>query len=440
MDLNYFNCTCPYSPQICDCSYQNFIPTPDKLCPDIKPWIIGIPPIQGVCLDQKENKLTYSDDQTARMFHLLQYSNKSMVEGFENMYDPLATNCDPEKVSNYYDKLNGTNSLVTVIVVISFMLCLFGMVLNGVIIYIIRFYSKNGRTNRTSNVYLYHLSVSDFLMLAVLLAPLLQKLFRSWPFGGANSRIASFMCSLYHIGDMSMSLSVALFILAIAADRLWLVLNNTKMRGLKFSKMLSYSIWGVSIGFSLAGVIQEYWYSFQVVEDFDENENKTIFRKMYESEKVYMRKGKIANNYEMYGIQTPICELVSDGKWGRLHSPLMFGLHILVPLPLCLICYVILVSKVKQFTRNHREMKSYEILVVKQTCAAMMAYVVCWLPFYVLVTIQGKKPCLMFESWFKILLESSVFLSYEKEGESKNKNMKIASFEMISDLFLVAKL
>jgi hypothetical protein len=139
-----------------------------------------------------------------------------------------------------------------------------------------------------------------------------------------------------------------------------------------------------------------------------------------------MRKGRVANNYEMYGHQTPICELISDGMWGRLHSPLMFGLHILVPLPLCLICYVVLVYRVKQFTRTHSAMKSYEILVVKQTCAAMLAYLVCWMPFYVLVTVQSEKPCLMFESWFKILLESSVFLSYrqlvKKLFEKQNKN------------------
>lgn len=407
------SCWANYPNEICQClKFYNFKSSEyiqDEPCPEIRPYISAISPVPGVCFDFKQNKVLYQDQATARIFHLVKMSNKSEIESFEELYNPDEPNCDPNKVFNYYEKLAGTNSLVTVIVVICFMLCLFGMVLNAVIIYIIKYHS---RASRTSNVYLFHLSVSDFLMLAVLLAPLLQKLFRSWPFGHDNSKLGNLLCSLYHFGDMCQSLSVSLFILAIAADRLFLVLNNTKMRSIKISKVVSYSIWAISISFSSAGPIHELWYSFQQKEFFDEILNKNSTRYLYESEKTYMRKGRVANNFEMYGHQTPICELISDGMWGRLHSPLMFGLHILVPLPLCLICYVVLVYRVKQFTRTHSAMKSYEILVVKQTCAAMLAYVVCWMPFYVLVTVQSKKPCLMFESWFKILLESSVFLSY----------------------------
>lgn len=152
------------------------------------------------------------------------------------------------------------------------------------------------------------------------------------------------------MGDMSQSLAVALFILAIAADRLWLVLNNTKMRSPEVAKIVVYFVWTFSIGASLVGPVHEYtieingtksiaaliffssfcsyschWYTFQTVPD---GENST--RGLWESEKVYMRKGRVANNYDTYGHQTPICELISGGAWDRLHAPMMFAVHILI--------------------------------------------------------------------------------------------------------------
>uniref|UniRef100_UPI00398EDE9C somatostatin receptor type 5-like n=1 Tax=Pristiophorus japonicus TaxID=55135 RepID=UPI00398EDE9C len=247
---------------------------------------------------------------------------------------------------------NGTSvnqfmtSLTTIVLpVIHFIVGAFGLSGNTLVIYVVVRYAK---MKTVTNIYILNLAVADQLFMLGMLFIATQNALSYWPFG-------SFMCKLVWTVDGITQFSSIFCLTVMSIDRYLAVVHpirSTKWRRPRNAKMISASVWTSSFVVVLPMII-----------------------------------------YSEVQEGTYTCNITwpdPNPVWSTAFIIYTAVLGFFGPLLIICLCYLLIIIKVKSsgLRVGSTKRRKSERKVTRMVIIIVLAFVICWLPFYVLNIIN----------------------------------------------------
>ncbi|GFS01231.1 somatostatin receptor type 1 [Elysia marginata] len=255
-----------------------------------------------------------------------------------------------------FDPQNGTggnntgypddNGLLTYICVSCYLLiCVVGLVGNGLVIYVVLMYAK---MKTVTNMYIFNLALSDFFFLIMLPFLAATTIIEYWPFGFA-------MCKIYYV-LYSINLFGGVFnLLLMSADRYLAVchpIRSVQYRTPKIALFICLCVWSVSFLAMLPVIL----YS-------------TTTRHP-------VKPGK-----ESCAIQWPDNQLIKPDTAFIWYS---FILGFAMPVSLISVFYLLVIIRLRHVgpAKKSKEKKKSHRRVTRLVLTVIAVYVMCWLPLW----------------------------------------------------------
>ena len=251
-----------------------------------------------------------------------------------------------DAVQNITGDLSGFERVMPYVILVCYsFICVFGLVGNGLVIYVIVMYAK---MKTVTNKYILNLALSDVLFLVMLPFMATTTMLGHWPFGFA-------MCKIYYV-LYSINLFGGAFILCVmSADRYLAVCHP--IRSLKYRKpgialLLCLCIWTVSFLVMLPVIL----YS-QTMENIE-------------------MEGKLT-----CGINWPKGLSIPSDKAFTWYS---FVLGFAIPVSLISVFYVLVIVRLRHVgpAKRTREKQKSHRRVTRLVLTVVTVYIVCWLPHW----------------------------------------------------------
>ncbi|GFN86244.1 somatostatin receptor type 1 [Plakobranchus ocellatus] len=256
----------------------------------------------------------------------------------------------PRILSNATDDQSEFERVMPYVILVCYsFICLFGLVGNGLVIYVILMYAK---MKTVTNKYILNLAISDVLFLVMLPFIATTAMLGHWPFGFA-------MCKIYFV-IYSINLFGGAFTLCVmSADRYLAVchpIRSLKYRTPGIALLLCLCIWFVSFLVMLPIIL----YS-KTVEQSEEN---------------FGMAGKFT-----CGIYWPESFSISSDKAFTWYS---FLLGFAIPVSLISVFYVLVILRLRHVgpARKTRDRQKSHRRVTRLVLTVVTVYIVCWLPHW----------------------------------------------------------
>ncbi|XP_078426712.1 somatostatin receptor type 5-like [Cetorhinus maximus] len=221
------------------------------------------------------------------------------------------------------------------------LVCVLGLTGNSLVIFTI---VHQARMRTVANIYIFNLAIADGLFMLGLPFLALQIALRRWPFGG-------FMCRLVMILDGINQFTSVFCITVMSIDRYLAVVHpvrSSRWRSPRLAKRVSVILWAISF----IPVIPMAIYS-----DVD---------------------GTLG-----------VCTLIWPEPvfvWSTTFIVYTFVLGFALPFTIISLCYILLLMRIKSaLISSHRsQAENSEKKVTTMVVAIVLAFAICWLPFYII--------------------------------------------------------
>ncbi|GFN86245.1 somatostatin receptor type 1 [Plakobranchus ocellatus] len=246
---------------------------------------------------------------------------------------------------NETDESTGMEVMTYICVVCYLLICVLGLVGNGLVIYVVLMYAK---MKTVTNMYILNLALSDFFFLIILPFLATTTLIRHWSFGFA-------MCKIYFV-VYSINLFGGVFnLLLMSADRYLAVchpIRSVKYRTPRIALFICLCVWSVSFLVMLPVIL----YSTTMPHPYLE--------------------GKVG-----CAIVWPDNQLIKPGTAFIWYS---FILGFAVPVSLISVFYLLVILRLRHVgpVKKSEEKKKSHRRVTRLVLTVIAVYVLCWLPHW----------------------------------------------------------
>ncbi|XP_043931081.1 C-X-C chemokine receptor type 2-like [Protopterus annectens] len=272
------------------------------------------------------------------------YLMSFLYESWMNNTQNSTFTLDPDTIPcNYTVNNEAAGILLCVVYILIFFLAILGNIIVIVVI------SHNRQSMSSTDTYLLHLSIADMLF-ATTLPFWVTNTLKEWVFG-------DFLCKAISMVQEVNFYSSILFLACISVDRYRAIVKAHKHRHPIFTRLSCVVIWGFGIFFSLP----------------------VLFRSAFKA--VY--NGKLVC-YEDYNDKTHL-------QWRMITWLLRHIIGFLLPLSVMLFCYGATIRRIFQ-SKNFEKKKAMKVII-----AVVLVFLVCWLPYNVVISIDTLLRCRVME-------------------------------------------